>query len=383
MDHSNNIPETDEEDEVYDAIAGLLNKAISGTEQPVDESSRIELNNSVHKQMSSIENDIDDIDETLYEDDTTNSHAMHGGFQIIGSILSKGVDGITEVFNTAKDGVEIAIDGIERSADGSIKYLNNIGDDGKQIISEQVGTGFVAFEGIVPIKQSGIVFYNKIISFFTIRIVIEIFITILLVRTFLEGLRQGIFGESSMGKTIVLGLLLCLCGFKLVSAIFDKMIGNEIYSCSHIMLQIFFALLLLASSQFIKIIGCVIIIICIGIILLSFVLPSVPSCFNFALTLINYTDFEHYTKEIFSGIIGFVAANKFNDILLLILYIINIVLINPAALAASIAAFLSIFDIGIWKNDSISEVSTSERTREEQQIKNQAGGRKKNKRINK
>ena len=94
-------------------------------------------------------------------------------------------------------------------------------------------------------------------------------------------------------------------------------------------------------------------------------------------------DFEHYTKEIFSGIIGFIAANKFNDILLLILYIINIVLINPAGLAASIAAFLSIFDIGIWKNDSISEVSTSERTREEQQIKNQAGGRKKNKRKNK
>tara|TARA_Y100000389_G_C17458414_1_gene519804 strand:- start:248 stop:1381 length:1134 start_codon:yes stop_codon:yes gene_type:complete len=341
MNHSTNIRETEEEDEVYDAISSLLNKAITGTEQPNDESTRTELNNSVHQQMYAIEDDLEDIDETLYDDDT-NSHSMHGGF-VMTDIFEKGIEGVQEMYNIAlENGEKVVIDGIEQAADGTIKYLNNIDEDGMQIVGEVINSGFVVFEGIVPYKESATVFYNKIVTFFTIRMVIELCITIFLMNTFINAItKKGIFGTTGFAKMMMILFTGCLLGFKLVSIIFDKFLGNEVYSIIHILLQIIFVLIIFINSEIVKIIACSIVIIFITLFLISLLLPGIPITFNFVNVLVNYTDFEFYTKDIIGGIIGFITASKLNDIIILIYYIITICLFDPAALMVSWNIFQS------------------------------------------
>lgn len=355
MDNLNNIPETKEEDEVYDAIAGLLNKAISGTEQPKDESSRKDLNNSANQQSMSIENEIDDIDETLYEDDT-----MQMGGGILDDVLPGDIGNVVE--NVAGD--------VGNAASSGFKQI--------------MGTGFVAFEGLVSLAtdpskatKEQLLLHTKVIVFFVFRMIFEILSLWLFYKIVDSAISENVLGTNYI---LIYIFLFIVIGFKLIGPIFDKFIGNQIYSSIYISILIVLTLLYLASNLFMRLIGCILLVCLLILFLITFVLPSnvIPECFKFTKTLKDYIDFKYYTKDTLMGILGFIGADKICLIIQIILMCYIFIYRDPERFEQDKDTSMNKFNIQLGPANTNSEDNSDK----DASIKKE-GGKKKNKRKNK
>ena len=319
MDHSNNIPETEEEDELYTAVESLLSKAISGTEAPANTSDRIMLNNSVHQGMVSIENDLKDIDETLYDEDYDDDTMQMGG-----NLL----DGIENLGKTVgKVGEKVGEKTVD-IASGATKKIDNISTDIILNASKIIGTGFLTFDGLLssayyPINSSSEqkTIYIKVIVCFVIRMIFEIMLAYLFYNAiimFIDFKRDSL---SRIQKLAIYFVTFILIGYKLIGPLFDKFSGNVVYSCLYIVILFIISLLFLASNSFIRFIGNIFIISILLLFLITFLLPTniLPNCFNFISVLPLYSDFKYYTKDTFTGILAFIGCDKLCLIIQLII----------------------------------------------------------------
>ena len=319
MYHSNNIPETEEEDELYTAVESLLSKAISGTEAPANTSDRIMLNNSVNQGMNSIENDLKDIDETLYDEDYDDDTMQMGG-----NLL----DGLENLGKTVgKVGEKVGEKTVDIASDAT-KKIDNVSTDVILNASKIIGTGFLTFDGLLssayyPINSSSEqkTIYIKVIVCFVIRMIFEIMLAYLFYNAIIMFIDFKKDGLSRIQKLAIYFVTFILIGYKLIGPLFDKFSGNVVYSCLYIVILFIISLLFLASNSFIRFIGNIFIISILLLFLITFLLPTniLPKCFNFISVLPLYSDFKYYTKDTFSGILAFVGCDKLCLIIQLII----------------------------------------------------------------